>query len=37
MILRELLIDEFDLPKDFKFIYNNHWDIGHGWSEKGFH
>lgn len=32
--LRELLIDEFNLPEDFKFKIDYHWDIGHGWSEE---
>ena len=30
--LRELLIDEFNLPEDFLFVIDEHWDIGHGWS-----
>ena len=32
--LRELLIDEFNLPEDFQFRQDKHWDIGHGWSEE---
>ena len=32
--LRELLIDEFNLPEDFLFRQDKHWDIGHGWSEE---
>lgn len=31
--LRELLIDEFNLPEDFIFKIDFHWNIGHGWSE----
>jgi|GEM_PF-7029934 len=27
----ELLIDEFNLPEDFPFVIDKHWDIGHGW------
>lgn len=34
--LRELIIDEFDLPEDFVFRQDKHWDIGHGWSEEKF-
>ncbi|MCQ2146003.1 MAG: type II toxin-antitoxin system YoeB family toxin [Bacteroidales bacterium] len=34
--LRELLIDEFNFPEDFKFRQDVHWDIGHGWSEEAF-
>lgn len=34
--LRELLIDEFNLPDDFIFRIDYHWDIGHGWSEERF-
>lgn len=30
--LRELLVDEFNLPEDFPFMIDEHWDIGHGWS-----
>ena len=31
--LRELVEDEFDL-EEFEFRQNEHWDIGHGWSEE---
>lgn len=34
--LRELIIDEFNLPEDFIFRIDYHWDIGHGWSEERF-
>ena len=34
--LRELIIDEFNLPDDFIFRIDHHWDIGHGWSEEHF-
>ena len=34
--LRELIIDEFNLPDDFIFRIDYHWDIGHGWSEERF-
>lgn len=34
--LRELIIDEFNLPDDFIFRVDYHWDIGHGWSEERF-
>ena len=29
--LTELLEQEFSLPF-FEFVYDNHWDLGHGWS-----
>lgn len=31
---REVLEDEFNLPKDFELVVDVHWDIGHGWSEE---
>ena len=32
---KELIIDEFQLPKDnTKFVKDSHWDIGHGWSDE---
>ena len=31
--LHELIEDEFNLPPDFEFVVDSHWDIGHGWSE----
>jgi len=31
---REVLADEFNLPDDFEFVIDYHWDIGHGWSEE---
>lgn len=34
--LRELILDEFNLPDDFIFRVDHHWDIGHGWSEERF-
>ena len=34
--LRELLIDEFNLPDNFVFRIDHHWDIGHRWSEEKF-
>lgn len=30
--VRELIADEFNLPDDFEFVYDSHWDLGHGWS-----
>lgn len=33
---KNLILDEFDLPKDTKFIIDTHWDLGHGWSDKNF-
>ena len=32
--LRELIIDEFNLPDNFSFRIDHHWDIGHGWPEE---
>ena len=32
--LRELLLDEFNLPQDFIFREDRHWDIGRGWSDE---
>ena len=29
---KDLLLDEFNLPPDTEFRYDEHWDIGHGWS-----
>ena len=34
--LRELLEDEFNLPDDFEFVIDEHWNIGHGWSGDKF-
>ena len=34
--LRQLVLDEFNLPESFKFRQDGHWDIGHGWSEEQF-
>lgn len=31
---RELIIQEFQLPKNVQFIQDEHWDIGHGWSNE---
>ena len=33
---KELVLDEFDLPNNTKFIIDTHWDLGHGWSDKEF-
>lgn len=34
--LRELIIDEFNLPNDFVFRIDHHWDIGQEWTEERF-
>ena len=34
--VRELIIDEFNLPDDVEFKVDEHWNIGHGWSEDKF-
>ena len=31
---RVLLEDEFNLPENFEFVEDIHWDLGHGWSEE---
>ena len=35
--VRELIADEFNLPDDFEAVYDEHWDLGHGWSGDVFH
>ena len=32
--LHELIEDEFNLPVNFEFVIDYHWDLGHGWSEE---
>ena len=32
----ELVQDEFNLPDDFEFAIDEHWDLGRGWSEEKF-
>ncbi len=34
--VREIIADEFNLPDDFEFIIDKHWNIGHGWSGDKF-
>lgn len=34
--LSELLIDEFNLPDNFQYDQDSHWDLGKGWSEEKF-
>ena len=34
--VRELIIDEFNLPDDVEFKVDEHWNIGYGWSEDKF-
>lgn len=31
---QQLILDEFNLPSNTKFIKDVHWDIGHGWSDE---
>jgi hypothetical protein len=31
---RYLIEDEFNLPENFEFVIDIHWDLGHGWSEE---
>ena len=28
------IIDEFELSSDVRFIKDEHWNIGHGWSDE---
>ena len=30
----DLICDEFDLPEDVRFVIDEHWNLGHGWSER---
>ena len=32
--LHDLICDEFDIPEDFQFIIDEHWNLGHGWPER---
>ena len=32
--VKELIINEFDLPNTTQFKQDEHWDIGHGWSNE---
>lgn len=32
----ELIQDEFNLPDDFQFEIDEHWNLGRGWSEEKF-
>lgn len=32
--LHDLICDEFDIPEDFQFVMDEHWNLGHGWSER---
>ena len=34
--VRELIADEFNLDDDFEVMFDEHWDIGHGWSVDKF-
>lgn len=34
--VRDLIIEEFQLPEDTEFVIDSHWDLGHGWSDKHF-
>lgn len=34
--VREVIADEFNLPDDFEFVIDHHWDIGRGWSGDKF-
>lgn len=35
--IKDAVIDEFDLPENnTEFIIDEHWDIGHGWSDELF-
>lgn len=32
--VKQLVLDEFQLPENTEFIIDKHWDLGHGWSDK---
>lgn len=32
--IKQLVIDEFQLPNDTEFLVDTHWELGHGWSDK---
>ena len=32
--VKQLILDEFQLPQDTPFVQDVHWDIGHGWSNE---
>lgn len=34
--VKQDIIDEFELPNDTQFVKDEHWNIGHGWSEEIF-
>ena len=34
--VHDLIADEFNLPEDFEFVIDEHWDIGKGWSGDKF-
>lgn len=31
---KTMILDEFNLPEDTEFMIDEHWDLGHGWSDK---
>ena len=31
---KKMILDEFMLPENTEFNVDEHWDIGHGWSDK---
>lgn len=33
---KEEILAEFNLPEDTEFKMDDHWNLGHGWSEEGF-
>lgn len=32
--VKELVLEEFQLPDDTEFLIDSHWELGHGWSDK---
>lgn len=32
--VKNLILVEFNLPEDTKFVKDCHWDLGHGWSDE---
>lgn len=32
--VKELVLEEFQLPDNTEFLIDSHWELGHGWSDK---
>lgn len=31
---KQQIVDEFEIPQDSKFVVDQHWDIGHSWTDE---